>query len=180
MAFDREAASAGWGVIKDLGYCAFEALSVPYDTITSNMHRLLNLKSQAVLSAVCLPSLIDGGCIPENSCKAYPGSSDWPSTGLWNTFNITLGGRLFQPTPPGAVCHEGWPTYDPARCPAVASNWSTYEFHTNNPISVIIDVFSNDTCLAKPDFPCSASGYPAYVINATTPEHVKAGVDFGE
>ncbi|KAK7408473.1 hypothetical protein QQX98_009340 [Neonectria punicea] len=42
------------------------------------------------------------------------------------------------------------------------------------------DQFTNDTCLPKEEFPCSARGYPAYVVNATTPEHVKLGIDFGE
>jgi hypothetical protein len=40
--------------------------------------------------------------------------------------------------------------------------------------------YSNDTCLPDPSYPCSPDGYPAYVINATTPELVKLGVDFGE
>lgn len=144
------------------------------------MYPLSYLRSQAVLSAICLPPLINGGCIPENNCKAYPGSSDWPPIDSWNSLNDTISGRLLRPSPPGAVCHEGWPTYDPAQCSEVASNWSVYEFHTNNPISVMWDQFANDTCLAKPGFPCSAAGYPAYVVNATTPEHVKAGVDFGK
>lgn len=42
------------------------------------------------------------------------------------------------------------------------------------------DQFTNDTCLPDGEFPCSADGYPAYVINVTTTEHVKLGIDFGE
>ncbi|KAM0323137.1 hypothetical protein ACHAQA_008987 [Verticillium albo-atrum] len=40
------------------------------------------------------------------------------------------------------------------------------------------DNFSNDTCLPNPAYPCSPDGYPPYVVNATTAEHVKLGVDF--
>ncbi|KAF7557179.1 hypothetical protein G7Z17_g865 [Cylindrodendrum hubeiense] len=40
------------------------------------------------------------------------------------------------------------------------------------------DQFTNDTCLPNEDFPCTATGYPAYVVNATTPKHVKLGIDF--
>jgi hypothetical protein len=42
------------------------------------------------------------------------------------------------------------------------------------------DNFANWTCLPDPNAPCTGKGYPAYVINATTTEHVKAGVDFGK
>lgn len=87
---------------------------------------------------------------------------------------------MLQPTPPAAVCHTGWPNYDPSACSDVKSNWSVYEYHCENPISVMWDQFTNDTCLPNEDFPCSASGYPAYVVNATTPEHVKLGIDFGK
>ncbi|CAM1510668.1 Fc.00g010030.m01.CDS01 [Cosmosporella sp. VM-42] len=142
------------------------------------MPRLPNINSQFVFSALCLPPLVNGGCLPEKACKAYPGGNDWPSQDLWNHLNSTLDGRLILPTPPGAVCHPGWPTYDTSQCPAVASNWSVYEFHTDNPISVMWDQFSNDTCLPNPEYPCSTNAYPAYVVNATTPDHVKAGVDF--
>lgn len=40
--------------------------------------------------------------------------------------------------------------------------------------------FANDTCLPDPGSPCSAAGYPAYVVNATSTEDVKAAVDFGK
>lgn len=136
--------------------------------------------SQSVLSALYLTSLVQGGCIPGKTCKAYPGSPDWPSRDQWIHLNGTIEGRLLQPTPPGAACHTGWPTYDAGQCPATSANWSVYEFHTENPISIMWDHYSNFTCLPDPEAPCSVNGYPAYVVNATTPEHVKAGVDFGE
>lgn len=40
--------------------------------------------------------------------------------------------------------------------------------------------YNNDTCLDDPNTPCSARGYPAYVINATTAVDVKRGLDFGK
>jgi hypothetical protein len=42
------------------------------------------------------------------------------------------------------------------------------------------DNWANFTCFPDPELPCGVGGYPAYVVNATTAEHVKAGVDFGE
>ncbi|KAM0598526.1 hypothetical protein ACHAPN_002189 [Verticillium nonalfalfae] len=63
-------------------------------------------------------------------------------------------------------------------CPSVEAAWSVYEFHTGHPISVMWDNFSNDSCLPNPSYPCSPAGYPPYVVNATTAEHVKLGIDF--
>ncbi|KAJ3520757.1 hypothetical protein NM208_g13582 [Fusarium decemcellulare] len=131
---------------------------------------------QIVLSALSLFSSAHA----TKSCKAYPGTADWPSHQAWAHLNQTLHGRLLAPAPPGAVCHPGWPTYNPDECSKVEADWSTYEFHTNNPISVIIDQYTNWTCLPNETLPCSTSGYPAYVVNATKPEHVKLGIDFAK
>ncbi|PKS05203.1 hypothetical protein jhhlp_008571 [Lomentospora prolificans] len=57
-------------------------------------------------------------------------------------------------------------------------DWSLYEFHVSNPVSPIWNQFANDTCLPDPELPCSGKGYPIDVINATSPEHVQAGVRF--
>ncbi|KAI8669916.1 hypothetical protein LRP88_01637 [Fusarium phalaenopsidis] len=133
---------------------------------------------QSILSALSLLPSSQGSYLPEKSCKAYPGSHDWPSHQTWSRLNESLAGRLLAPPPPGAVCHPGWPTYDRDTCPQVQKNWSVYEFHADNPISVMWDHYTNWTCLPNETYPCSASGYPAYVVNATKPEHVKLGIDF--
>ncbi|KAF4449047.1 hypothetical protein F53441_7697 [Fusarium austroafricanum] len=132
------------------------------------------------LDQFILSSLIPfalGGAVPK-SCKAYPGTSDWPSQKTWSHLNDTLDGRLLAPTPPGAVCHKGWPTFDKDTCPKVAEAWKHYDLHTQNPVSVIYDQYSNWTCLPDAKYPCSASGYPAYVVNVTKPGHIKIGIDF--
>ncbi|KAF6834548.1 FAD binding domain-containing protein [Colletotrichum plurivorum] len=115
---------------------------------------------------------------PTTLCKAFPGSADWPSAESWSSFNESLGGRLLQPAPPGAVCHPEQPTFDAAKCEAVAAAWSTYDFHLQDPVSVMWDNWSNGTCLPDAAYVCRPGGYSAYVVNATTPEHVKRGIDF--
>lgn len=50
------------------------------------------------------------------SCKAIPGSPDWPSGSSWSALNSSLSGRLLQLAPPGAVCHPDQPTYNAAIC----------------------------------------------------------------
>ena len=111
-------------------------------------------------------------------CKVQPGDKAWPSANTWKSFNASLGGNLIVPTPPGAVCHAGQPTYNATECPVIAKAWKTYQFHADDPVSLMLDQFSNDTCLPDAKDPCSPAGYPAYVINATTTNHVKQGIDF--
>jgi hypothetical protein len=114
------------------------------------------------------------------SCKAVPGSPDWPSPQDWASLNESLAGRLLQPAPPGAVCHPGQATYNATECPNVRAAWSTYEFHQADPISVDWNQWTNDSCLPQEGAPCSGKGYPVFVINATEARHVQLGVQFGE
>lgn len=112
------------------------------------------------------------------SCKAFLGSQDWPSECAWSALNESIAGRLLQPPPPGAVCHPSEPTYNSSMCSAVQLEWLTTVFHQSNPISNYWNNFNNDTCLPNPLAPCASEGYPVYVINATSADHVKKGVDF--
>lgn len=121
-----------------------------------------------------------GGSTTHRRCKPAIDSPEWPSPKAWKDLAVSLGGRLLQPTPPGAVCHDDQATHDIDRCAEVTKAWSQYEFHTSNPISAMWNQFANDTCLPDPSYPCSPAGYPVFVINATTPEHVKLGIDFGK
>ena len=113
-----------------------------------------------------------------SSCKATPGSPDWPRDQEWATLNHSLSGRLLKPSPPGAVCHPTQPTFNPAQCPAVAKGWLTTAWHADNPISVPENNWVNDTCLPIPTDPCTGEGYPIYVVNATCADDVKKTVDF--
>ncbi len=113
-------------------------------------------------------------------CKTTPASADWPSHEVWAQLNRTISGRLLQPTPPGAVCHATQPTFASEKCAQVRKSWKDEFFHSESPISVEWNNWVNDTCPPDPSLTCSSAGYPIYVINATTPEHVKAGVDFGQ
>lgn len=63
------------------------------------------------------------------TCKAVPGSPEWPSPDVWSAFNDTLGGRLFNPTPPGAVCHPERKEFNADVCKTVTEAWSGSAFH---------------------------------------------------
>ncbi|KAI1122431.1 hypothetical protein F5Y10DRAFT_254122 [Nemania abortiva] len=113
------------------------------------------------------------------ACKAFPGTSSWPSEESWSEFNTTLRGKLIKPgPPPGAICHPGEPTFNSDQCAILTAAWGTYDFHQSNPVSNMWEQFNNDTCLVGPNTPCSGAGYPAYVVNATTAEDVKLSLEF--
>jgi hypothetical protein len=132
---------------------------------------MLSLFKFLILGAISFTSV-------NAECKVIPGSAGWPSCADWDALNQTLGGQLIKPTPPGAVCHSDQPTYNNATCAVIAQQWSNYTFHADNPVSTDWDNANNDTCLPDPAQPCSPIGYPVYVVNATTPEHVAMGVNF--
>lgn len=113
-------------------------------------------------------------------CKSIPGSSDWPSRQEWNALNHSTGGRLLRPPPLGGICHPRLPNYDAAACPRLRADWSTYACHADDPTAVDWQQYTNDSCLPDEDVPCSGDGYPVYVVNATTADHVKFAVDFGK
>jgi len=56
-----------------------------------------------------------------DKCKCFPGDVCWPSTGEWNKFNATVGGRLIKTVPLGSPCHD--PNYDAARCEVLKKEW---------------------------------------------------------
>lgn len=136
------------------------------------------LEYQHLLGGMPVPH--DAIAEPTVLCKAYPGSAQWPSPDAWKKLYDDTGGRLLRAIPPGTVCHPERPEYNAEKCAQVAELWSTYDFHLEDPISVMWDNGENDNCLPDPEGPCDASRYPVYVVNASETEHVKLAVDFGE
>lgn len=136
----------------------------------------------SLLGAQLAPGVVQSSTVPSQSqsCKAYPGTDTWPSTAKWNQLNATLSGRLIKPVAPAGVCHKGQPNYNEAACKLLPDEWKSYDWHSRDPVSMMFDTWSNWTCLPDPKAPCSTAGYPAYVVNATTVDDVKAGVNFGE
>ena len=68
-----------------------------------------------------------------STCRAVPGSPKWPSPDVWSAFNDTLGGRLLDPTPPGAVCHPERKEFNADVCKNVTQAWSGSAFHAYDP-----------------------------------------------
>ncbi|KAI1872269.1 uncharacterized protein JN550_003988 [Neoarthrinium moseri] len=140
--------------------------------------RLLVTLLLPLSSSLCHVPSTGAGNNSSQPCKATPGSASWPPEADWARFNQSLGGVLLRPSPPGAVCHPGQPTYNADQCATVATAWTTYDFHSNDPISNMWNQYSNDSCLPNVTYPCSPAGYPAYAVNATTPEHIKLSFQY--
>ncbi|PFH59274.1 hypothetical protein XA68_12590 [Ophiocordyceps unilateralis] len=133
------------------------------------------------ISSFCLlSSLTTAGCSLTANCKTLPGDRDWPSTTIWESLNSTLNGRLLAPPPPAAVCHTEQPLHNASACPSLREAWTHSAWHSENPVSVMWDQFTNFSCLPEPSTPCSSRGYPAYVIDASTAEHVRVGINFAK
>ncbi|KAH9887786.1 FAD binding domain-containing protein [Xylariomycetidae sp. FL2044] len=136
------------------------------------------LRSPRIVSLFWFVYLIVVTECAAKSCKLIPADPDWPSSEVWSQLNETIQGGLLQPTPPGAVCHPSQASYNATKCVVAQYAWSSPYFHDSDPVSSDWNNWNNDSCLPLPDLPCSSQGYPLYVINATTPDHVAAGIDF--
>ena len=112
-------------------------------------------------------------------CKAFPGTAGWPSSQRWNQLNETLGGRLPRPVPPDSFCTL-------TKRPAMKSNASA-SYNRGACMNLTLDTLYqlHGAFYQQHVYPrCNSSVQWRWLpflfsINATTPEHVKAGVNFG-
>ncbi|KAK3385876.1 hypothetical protein B0H63DRAFT_544345 [Podospora didyma] len=122
--------------------------------------------------------------VPENavemsSCRAWPGSEDWPSEDEWTRFNASVDGALLRPTPVASACYPG-PSYNAATCRWLAQQAGRTHFWIDDPLSVLTQWPQGDTCAVSinPKGNCTRGGSPEYVVNATIVKHIQAAVNF--
>lgn len=124
-----------------------------------------------------LSSLVGYIHAQNTTCKSTPNDASWPGIPQWNHLNLSLSGRLLHPSPPALACHISYPGSNET-CVNIINSWTTFSFHQDNPISTAWNNMNNDSCLPDTSKPCSGSGYPVYVVNATSANHVKLAIDF--
>jgi hypothetical protein len=114
-------------------------------------------------------------------CKVYPDDPAWPSEEAWTKLNELTDNRLLvKPQPQASVCYDG-PYYDGAKCAELTAKWSSSYIHFPDPLEMMSPTAQGMTCVPPTVFnthTCTRGGFPMYVINATTPEHVQLGVNF--
>lgn len=74
----------------------------------------------AAINPSALTSILGAStAVTDASCRAYPGTSTWPTTAQWAALDTAVSGKLDAVVPPGAVCHtsfNGVSTFDQAKC----------------------------------------------------------------
>lgn len=118
----------------------------------------------------------------EGRCKVNPGDNAWPSDEAWAELNGRVDNRLLKPRPQAAACYPGL-EYDVARCATMSANWTNSYTHLDDPIEMFSPVYQGLTCLPPNIYDsgnCTMGGFPWYVINASTPEHIQEGVKFAK
>lgn len=116
---------------------------------------------------------------PRPSCRAFPGSDDWPTRREWQRLNTTLQGLLLRPDPPAAVCYEG-EAHDEDACRELVLSAGDTHFYIDDPLSVLAQWPQGSTCLPTldPAGNCTRGGFPEYVVNATRVADVQVAVNF--
>ncbi|KAK2769895.1 hypothetical protein FQN53_005828 [Emmonsiellopsis sp. PD_33] len=113
-------------------------------------------------------------------CKVYPEDPEWPSDDSWKELDSLTDGRLLKPRPQAAPCYEG-PEYNPQLCEQMSANWTNSYTHLADPIEMLSPVLQGLTCMVPSIYDsgdCTQGGFPTYVVNATSPKHVQAAVNF--
>ncbi|KZV69773.1 FAD-binding domain-containing protein [Peniophora sp. CONT] len=109
-------------------------------------------------------------------CRSQPGQPGFPSTKDWAALNETIGGLLVTVVPSAKACAD-------VEC--TAAQWSSATFRNALPGQMNAynweqDYTSNPAglCLFNDTSSCSQGDVPLYAINATSPQHLQAGVSF--
>lgn len=59
-----------------------------------------------------------------SGCKTYPGDLLWPTSLVWDVFDLVLGGALIKTKPFASSCYDDFGNYNAAQCATVTNNWS--------------------------------------------------------
>ncbi|KAH7303804.1 hypothetical protein B0I35DRAFT_484875 [Stachybotrys elegans] len=114
------------------------------------------------------------------ACKTGPGDTWWPSSTIWQIFDLLLGGALVKPPPIGAVCfNDPFGVYNAQSCSDVINSWTDSTLHVDHPTSIMNPLMQGLTCKPElgPNGQCTTGGYPVYVVNAQSVYHVQLAVN---
>ncbi|KAH8646903.1 FAD/FMN-containing isoamyl alcohol oxidase MreA [Xylariales sp. PMI_506] len=113
-----------------------------------------------------------------SECRCFPGDSCWPGNSDWASFNTSIGGRLIQTVPIGAVCHGA--SYNESACQIVQDTWTDPATHYESAHSLLDGYWANKSCdpFTAPDVQCVVGTYVQYAVNASSPEHVSQTIQF--
>ncbi len=151
-----------------------EGFNFPYEAVQLTDAAIGNFSDIAFARSKSPPLAANG-----TLCRAFPGSQDWPTDATWSRLNSSLNGALLQPRPPGSVCYAG-SSFDAAACSFLLGGVTSTTFYLDDPLTVLTQWPEGNACLPSLNAQgnCTQGGLPAYVVNATTVEHVQIAVNF--
>ncbi|RVD83147.1 uncharacterized protein DFL_007546 [Arthrobotrys flagrans] len=119
-----------------------------------------------------------------SECKCQPSQRCWPDSHAWSRLNKTTNGALLKTVPPGIVCYPG-PAYNQEACEKISEESRYHTWITQSPFNVMQPGWNGNPCPptngTEANGTCnSLLGSPVYVINATNPNQVEAGVKFAK
>lgn len=115
----------------------------------------------------------------EAECRAFPGTTDWPTEVEWRQLNASLGGALLHPVPAAAACYPG-AYQDDSKCAALVASQLITRAHFEDPLALSTQWPAGNPCpvAAQPTGNCTQGGLPVYVVNATSVRQIQMAVNF--
>ncbi|KAF8577474.1 FAD-binding domain-containing protein [Ramaria rubella] len=105
-------------------------------------------------------------------CRTQPGDPGFPTKAQLDSFNSSIDGRLLTVVPSGEFCQSLL-----GGCPD--AEWFSALFRNNIPGAVLQDYTSNPPSLCfRNSTVCGQGNVPVLGVNATTTEHIQAGIRF--
>ncbi|KAK2774464.1 hypothetical protein CKAH01_03697 [Colletotrichum kahawae] len=133
----------------------------------------------ALLGVACLSWATHGS--ESGNCKCTPLDNCWPQTSTWNALNASISGQLIAVQPVAVSCYSG-PFFNNDTCTEVIANWDKCAWQAEQPAGMCQE---SDDLACAPVVPsagdgqtCTLGNQPVYAVNATSPDHVAAGVRF--
>ncbi|RYP09071.1 hypothetical protein DL764_001492 [Monosporascus ibericus] len=120
-----------------------------------------------------------------SKCKCTPQDPCWPSNSEWQELNNTISGQLIASQPIAQSCYPG-PAEDETQCSLVSSSWADVGFQIESPIGYpqpfdeIACAPVNVTAGEVPQGECTLGDAPVFTVNATSADHVAAGIAFAK
>jgi len=153
---------------------AVQGVNFPWELIQLNDSHIVNFSAVAFADTGPQEPLYGG---PE--CRAFPGSTDWPTGMEWRRLNETMDGALLKPVPVGTACYPG-PSYDVRRCQYLVRVAGSTRFYLDDPLTSLTQWTQGNTCLVALNAQgnCTQGGFPVYVVNATNVKQIQAAVNF--
>ncbi|KIJ49486.1 hypothetical protein M422DRAFT_246573 [Sphaerobolus stellatus SS14] len=110
--------------------------------------------------------------------KLLPGDPSWPSKPTWDTFNVSVDGRLIRTVPIGSPCHDL--TFDTEKCEYIRNNWRETAPHISSSSSVVAPFFCSCDPFIAPDVQCVIRTYVQYSVDVSTLAHVSQTLAFAK